>query len=137
MAAPDEAIIVYDGDCRLCNRWVAFVLQRDPGARFQFATLNSETARTRIKSADLNPDLLNGSTLLLLTPEGIFTRSTAVLKIASQLHGYETIARLLLNIPQFLRDPIYAFIARHRHSLMPGRNAACAFIPGAESRFLP
>ena len=133
MASNPEAILLYDGDCHLCNRWVVFVFRRDTQAKFQFATLNSETARARIR----NPELLNGSTLLLLTPEGIFTRSTAVLRIAGELRGYRALARLLLRIPQSLRDPIYAFIARHRHSLLPGRNTACAFIPGAESRFLP
>jgi predicted DCC family thiol-disulfide oxidoreductase YuxK len=128
-----QQIIVYDGDCHLCNRWVAFVLRRDPEARFQFTTLTSETARTRIP----NPNQRNGSTLILLTPEGIFTRSTAVLKIASQLTGYRPLATLLLKIPQSLRDPLYSVIARHRHSLLPSNSTSCAYLPGTESRFLP
>jgi predicted DCC family thiol-disulfide oxidoreductase YuxK len=127
------AIILYDGDCHLCNRWVLFVLRHDPAGKFQFATLNSETARTRIQ----NPELLSGSTLLLLTPQGTFTRSTAVLKIASELRRYRTLANLLLKIPVSLRDPVYALIARHRHSLLPGRGAACAFHPDSMDRFLP
>lgn len=125
-------IILYDGDCPLCNRWVVFVLRHDPHARFQFASLNSETARIHIP----DPGERDGSTLLLLTPEGTFTRSTAVLKIASELHGYQALANLLLKIPQSLRDPIYSLIARHRHSLM-AHHDFCAFLPGSESRFLP
>jgi predicted DCC family thiol-disulfide oxidoreductase YuxK len=127
-----EAIIFYDGDCHLCNRWVVFVLRHDPAAKFQFATLNSQTAHARIHDASL----LNGSTVLLLTPEDLFTRSTAVLKIASELNGYRTLARLLLKIPRPLRDSVYAFIARHRHALQPSSNPACAFVPGSEGRFL-
>ena len=86
VAAPHqpEAIIFYDGDCHLCNRWVVFVLRHDPAVKFQFATLNSQTARARVH----DPSLLNGSTVLLLTSEGIFIRSTAVLMIAAQLPGY-------------------------------------------------
>jgi predicted DCC family thiol-disulfide oxidoreductase YuxK len=135
VAAPaqPEAIILFDGDCHFCNRWVAFVLRHDPDGKFQFATLNSQTARNRIH----NPELLNGSTVLLLTPEGTFTHSTAVLKIAAQLPGYKTLATLLLKIPRALRDRTYAFIARHRHALQSNRNTACAFIPGVENRFLP
>jgi predicted DCC family thiol-disulfide oxidoreductase YuxK len=128
-----EAIIFYDGECGFCNRWVAFVLRHDPDGIFQFATLNSQTARTQIH----NPELLNGSTVLLLTPQGTFTRSTAVLKIAAQLPGYKILARLLLKIPRTLRDRIYAFIARHRHALQPSQSPTCAFIPGVENRFLP
>ena len=130
--AESRQIILYDGDCNLCNRWVVFVLRRDPAAIFQFATLGSETARAHIP-----PTQRDGSTLILLTPQGTFTRSTAVLKIAGQLTGYRTLAKLLLKIPQSLRDPIYALIARHRHALLPGRNSACAMIPGVETRFLP
>ncbi len=135
MATPPypEAIIFYDGDCHLCNRWVVFVLRHDPDGKFQFAALNSATARARIH----NPGLLNGSTLLLLTPEGVFTHSNAVLRIAGQLRGYKALARLLLKIPRALRDRVYAFIARHRHALQSNRNAACAFVPGVENRFLP
>jgi predicted DCC family thiol-disulfide oxidoreductase YuxK len=58
------------------------------------------------------------------------------LKIASQLNGYKTLARILLKIPRRLRDLVYAFIARHRHALRPSSNIACAFIPGSEDRFL-
>ena len=128
-----EAIIFYDGECGFCNRWVAFVLRHDPEGIFQFTTLNSQTARTHIH----NPELLNGSTVLLLTPQGTFIRSTAVLKIAAQLPGYKILARLLLKIPRTLRDRIYAFIARYRHTLQPSQSPTCAFIPGVENRFLP
>jgi predicted DCC family thiol-disulfide oxidoreductase YuxK len=128
-----ESIILYDGDCHLCNRWVVFVLRRDPEGKFQFATLNSETARARVH----DPALLNGSTALLLTSEGTFTYSTAILKIASELPGYKILARLLLKIPRSLRDRAYAFVARHRHALQSNRSIACAFISGVENRFLP
>jgi predicted DCC family thiol-disulfide oxidoreductase YuxK len=128
-----EAIILYDGDCHLCNRWVSFVLRHDPQGKFQFAALNSQTARARIHDVSL----LNGPTAVLLMPEGIFTHSTAVLKIAAQLPGYKTLARLLLKIPQALRDRAYAFVARHRHALHSNGNPSCAFIPGVEDRFLP
>jgi predicted DCC family thiol-disulfide oxidoreductase YuxK len=112
---------------------VVFVLRHDPKGKFQFATLKSETAWARVQ----DPALLNGSTALLLTPEGTFTHSTAILKIASELSGYKILARLLLKIPRSLRDRVYAFIARHRHALQSNRSIACALIPSVENRFLP
>lgn len=131
-SANPEAIIVYDGDCLLCSRWVAFVLRHDRDGKFQFTTLSSETTRLRVS----DPTQLGGTTLLL-TPQGIFTRSTAILKVASEMRGYSTLARVLLKLPKSLRDSVYDFIARHRHALMPQHNASCAFIPGTASRFLP
>ena len=37
-------ILLYDGVCGLCNRMVQFVLRRDPGGVFRFASLQSSLA---------------------------------------------------------------------------------------------
>lgn len=42
-------VIVFDGECRLCNGAVDFVVKRDPKRRFQFASLQSDTARVLLR----------------------------------------------------------------------------------------
>src|SRR5258706_16452898 len=37
-------ILLYDGVCGLCNRLVQFILRRDPGGVFRFASLQSPLA---------------------------------------------------------------------------------------------
>ncbi len=37
----DGPILLYDGDCGVCNAAVWFIIDRDPGARFRFAPLAS------------------------------------------------------------------------------------------------
>jgi predicted DCC family thiol-disulfide oxidoreductase YuxK len=37
-------ILLYDGVCGLCNRLVQFILRRDPGGLFRFASLQSSLA---------------------------------------------------------------------------------------------
>ena len=39
------AIVFYDGDCGLCNRFVLFLLKRDHRKVFRFAPLNGKMAR--------------------------------------------------------------------------------------------
>ncbi|MEC8251574.1 MAG: DCC1-like thiol-disulfide oxidoreductase family protein, partial [Planctomycetota bacterium] len=33
----DNPLILFDGECNLCNGFVQFVIRRDPRARFRFA----------------------------------------------------------------------------------------------------
>ncbi|MCK5941736.1 MAG: DUF393 domain-containing protein, partial [Planctomycetes bacterium] len=47
----DKPLILFDGDCNLCNRSVQFVIARDPAARFRFAALQSEAARAALAAA--------------------------------------------------------------------------------------
>ena len=36
-----DGLIVFDGVCVFCSRWVRFVIERDAGARFRFTPVQS------------------------------------------------------------------------------------------------
>ena len=38
----DAPILLFDGVCNLCNESVQWVIRHDPGAKFRFASLQSE-----------------------------------------------------------------------------------------------
>ena len=42
---PDDDVILYDGVCVFCSRWVRFVAARDVARRFRFTAIQSPTAR--------------------------------------------------------------------------------------------
>jgi predicted DCC family thiol-disulfide oxidoreductase YuxK len=44
----DEHLVLYDGTCSLCSRVVRFVLRRDRGAVFRFASLQGEPGRAAL-----------------------------------------------------------------------------------------
>ena len=46
-------IILFDGQCNVCNRFVQFVIRRDPAGKFQFAPLQSEQAARALQAAAL------------------------------------------------------------------------------------
>jgi len=37
----DRLLVVFDGDCVLCNGWVKWLTRRDRGERFRFAAFNT------------------------------------------------------------------------------------------------
>ena len=48
-------IILFDGQCNVCNRFVQFVIRRDPAGKFQFAPLQSEQAARALQAAEFKP----------------------------------------------------------------------------------
>ncbi|HSJ15591.1 MAG TPA: thiol-disulfide oxidoreductase DCC family protein [Longimicrobiales bacterium] len=129
-----RSIILFDGVCNLCNGAVQFVLDRDPAARFQFASLQSAAAGDLLRApCDAAADL---SSIVLLEDGRCHTRSTAALRIARRLSGAWPLLYGLILVPRPVRDGVYSFIASHRYRWF-GRSESCRVpTPETRSRFL-
>ena len=131
------SIVVYDGVCLLCSRWVRFLLRRDTRARFRFASIQSETGRGLMLAHGLDP----ASPLSLLLVEGDhgYTDTDAIARVLHHLDPWHwrMIGTGMLWMPRPMRDPLYRFVARHRYRLF-GRSDQC-FMPSVEqqTRFMP
>lgn len=145
-AAP---VVLYDGLCGLCDRYVQFVLKHDKRRAFRFAPLQGPFAtqallRQRARSGDARP-LVSAdapNTVVLLespgTPrERVRVRSDAVLAVLAGLGGAWRLVALLRLIPRPIRDAVYRLIARVRHRIF-GTLDACAVPPASAGagRFL-
>src|SRR5437773_733528 len=122
-------VILFDGVCNLCNGFVHFVIARDPGARFQFAALQSDSARrllARVDGLRQVPD-----SVVLVDRGRVYTRSSAALRIARGLPFPWSLARALLVVPRPLRDWVYDRVARHRYRWF-GRKDTC-IVPTPDS----
>jgi predicted DCC family thiol-disulfide oxidoreductase YuxK len=130
-----HAVILFDGDCSLCNRSVQFILKRDAARRFQFASLQSAAGRRLLQQAGQQLEALPDS-VVLLEGNRVYTRSTAALRIARHLNGLWPLLAVLLLVPALIRDIVYNYIARHRYRWF-GRQQACLLpTPEMQGRFL-
>jgi predicted DCC family thiol-disulfide oxidoreductase YuxK len=130
-------VLLFDGECGLCNRVVQRVLQADRRGTLRFASLQGRFAR---ELTARHPELAGVDSVAWVEPradgsgERVLIRSAAALQVADYL-GFPwralTVARL---IPQSLRDRAYDWVARRRHRWFP-RVPACS-IPAAQSREL-
>lgn len=127
-----DRIIFFDGVCGLCNAFVDFVMARDRGGFFRFATLQGETAAER-----LGPDRGDLRTVVLIEGPVHYHKSEAALRIIAGLGGAWSAARLMLLLPRGLRDRGYDFVAAHRYRWF-GKKDACRMPTAGElARFLP
>jgi predicted DCC family thiol-disulfide oxidoreductase YuxK len=127
-------LILFDGVCRLCTGTVLFVIRRDRGKRFRFASMQSQLGQELLRRFGLSPDDLK--TFVLVEEDGHFTKSTAALRVAAGLGGLWPVVSLLTVIPKPIRDGVYDWLARNRYRWF-GRLEQCLVpVPDVQDRFI-
>ena len=126
---PDDDVILFDGVCVFCSRWVRFVAARDVDRRFRFTTIQSPYGARLARAFGIDPAdpdsnaVIHGGTAHL--------QSDAALTVLSTLPGWRW-AHALLWVPKPLRDAVYDLIARNRYKIF-GKYDAC-MVPDADLR---
>lgn len=129
--APDlpEGLILFDGVCVFCSRWVQFVIGRDRDRRFTFTAIQSEGGRALARRYGVDPDA--PETNAVIWNGRIHFKSDAALTVLGQMPSTRALGWLKL-VPRWLRDPVYDRIARNRYRIF-GRTEQC-MVPSPEDR---
>lgn len=132
--ATNEAVVLFDGVCNLCNGVVSFLLPRDPDGRLQFAALQSDAGQELLTRHDLPTEGFDS--FVLVEGEQLYTKSDAAIRVAELLGWPYRAARVGRLIPRSLRDSIYDIVAANRYDWF-GRKDQC-MIPDEDvsDRFL-
>ncbi|HET9958492.1 MAG TPA: thiol-disulfide oxidoreductase DCC family protein [Polyangiaceae bacterium] len=129
-SSEQHKVIFFDGVCHLCQASVRFIIARDPRATFQFASLQSEAAQR----------LLGGPVpveSVILWDEGrIYKRSAAALRIARSLRAPWPALSIFLLVPTFIRDAVYAWIAKNRYRWFGQDDQCWVPTPELKARFV-
>jgi len=91
-------MVIYDGQCRFCSRWVRWIIRNDVHRRFSFKALQA----------------LESDTVQLLMEGKQYGRSSAVLQIVIRLRFPWPLLGIFFMVPRFIRDPFYNLVARNR-----------------------
>jgi predicted DCC family thiol-disulfide oxidoreductase YuxK len=126
---PDDDVILYDGVCVFCSRWIRFVAARDRQARFRFTAIQSAYGARLAQAFGIDPQAPDSNAVI--HGGAAHLKSDGALTVLSHLRGWRW-AGLLLRIPRPLRDAVYDLFARNRYRIF-GRYEAC-FVPDAEFR---
>ena len=124
-----DGLILFDGVCVFCSRWVRFVIDRDPEWRFSFMAIQSE--RGRALAAQFGIDSEAPQTNAVILGGRIFFKSDAALTVLGALTATRPLG-VLKAVPRVARDPVYDLIARNRYAIF-GRTETC-MVPSADDR---
>lgn len=136
MSVPEDVapytVLLFDGECNLCNGAVDFVIRRDRDRYFRYASLQSETGKRLRKPFD--PETAATDSVMLLENGKLYVRSTAALRIARHLGAAWPLTAVFYLIPWALRDRLYDVVAANRYRWF-GKRDTCR-LPGPEERDL-
>lgn len=136
MSGAADAVIVFDGVCALCNRWVRFLLRFDTRGRYRFAAMQGTQGRALLQAHGLDPE--DPSSFLLLEQGRAWTDTDAILRVLTGLGGAWRLVRVLRWLPRGLRDRAYRAyraLARNRYRWF-GHDTCFLPTPAQAARFL-
>jgi len=126
---PDDDMILYDGVCVFCSRWIRFIASCDKNQRFRFTAIQSGYGTRLAQAFGIDPR--DPDTNAVIHRGVAYFKSDAALTVLSNLPGW-TWVRALRSFPKPLRDAIYNLVARNRYRIF-GKYEEC-FVPDAEFR---
>lgn len=129
-------VLLYDGDCGLCDGAVRFFLARDQRGALHYAALSSPYAQRELTARSI--DSTARDTVYLLTESGtLLSRSSAALAALRELGPvWKALAAIAWLVPRPLRDAVYMYVSRNRIRWF-GRPTTCvAPTPEQRARFL-
>lgn len=131
-------ILLFDGNCVLCSRWVRFILNWERSPEIRFIAAQSEAGQVLL--ANLGMPLSDWDTNFLLEPgpdgEILHIKSDAALAMIRRMRAPVRWLSVLSVIPRPIRDWVYDRVARNRYAWF-GRLDRCDVPPPeVRSRFL-
>lgn len=125
---PDD-LILYDGVCVLCSRWVRFVAARD-GGRYRFTAVQSPYGRGLAERFGIDPDAPETNAVVL---GGLaYFKGDAALAVLRTLPGWSG-TQAARAVPRWVRNLAYDAVAGNRYRLF-GRTEACMVPPPGLAR---
>ena len=123
-------IIIYDGVCGFCNKWVQFILNNKPDNHIRFIAYQSELAQSYIDKYGI--DDINS--IILIEGGKLYDRSNAILRIMRLLGSNWKYAYYLISIPRSIRDVVYKIFAKNRYKFQ-GKIHSCRIPTSGEREF--
>jgi len=118
-------LVLFDGECNLCNGAVRWILERDEDEVFRFGSLQWESARSAILARAGTAALEDlPDSIVLLDDDGLHVRSEAALRIAERLGTPWSLLSVFRIVPRAVRDAVYGRVARNRYDWF-GKRASC------------
>ncbi|WP_191090658.1 thiol-disulfide oxidoreductase DCC family protein [Niallia endozanthoxylica] len=122
-------VILFDGECNLCDRSVQFIIKRDNKALYKFASTKSDAGQKLLRKHRVPVDL---DSFILVEGNKCFYKSTAALRVCKNLKGGWKLLYGLLIVPKPVRDYVYGMVAKNRYKWF-GKMDSC-MIPSPEIR---
>lgn len=119
-------IVVFDGECALCNGFVAWLVRHDSRGHFLISGSAGDVGAAVIAAAGLDPPI--AASTLIVWDGTAHVRSRAIIAVARGLPWPWRAVAGIRVVPAFARDAVYRLIASRRPR-MHADDPACGVPP--------
>lgn len=133
-------VLLYDGECGLCNRLVRSLLRSDRAGKLSYAPLQGQPAQNYLRQQGLPRTDFDS---LVFVPDwdnpvahDYRLRTDGALAACAVVGGGWGVLAGLRVVPVVLRDPFYKLVARTRYALFGKYRPVPLERPEWEQRFL-
>lgn len=128
-----EPLVLFDGECGMCEKGIHFILDHENGNALHFAPLQSELGQ-RIIAGD--PSVQGLDSVIFVEGGRCSAKSTAALCIARYLRTPWNWVRVGWILPRPIRDFAYDFVAKRRHRWFGAPSQCRMMTPDLRKRFV-
>ena len=121
----NKTIILFDGECAMCNKYILFVAKNDSKDIFRFLSIQNKKINALKKIHPI--DTKNISSIYVIHNNEIRSKSKAVLRITSMLKFPYNLLQVFYLVPNFLRNIIYDLVAKNRYYIF-GKIEECSIV---------
>lgn len=119
---PYSSILLFDGECNLCNNYVKFILSYEKSNLIKFSSLQSKLAYKIKSDFNLEEDYLNG--ILFFHNNILYKKSTALFIVSDFLIFPINFLYYFKYLPICITDFFYDIFAKNRYNLF-GKSDSC------------
>jgi predicted DCC family thiol-disulfide oxidoreductase YuxK len=117
----NRILLLYDGHCLLCNRFIRRLLRKDSKDILKVAALQDYELLENEAPVAIRSDV---DSVILIAEGRAYYKSTAALKTMVALSKMSWPFFILLYVPRIIRDGIYDIVASNRYRWF-GRSESC------------
>jgi len=129
----ENPILFFDDYCTLCSGAVNFILKKEKGSYYNFASFHSKKAKIILPEEFLTEPT---ASIVVFDNSRFYIQSEATLQIARHLRFPWNTLLLFKIFPIKLRDTIYEWVARNRYNWFGKRKSCLLPDPKYKKRFM-
>jgi len=133
MNLDNESVIFFDGICNYCNAMVNFAIRNDKKASLKFSPLQSFAGKQMMKEFKIPAEV---DSIIFLDKGKVYTHSDAAIRITKYLRWPSKAFYAFIIVPQFVRQPLYKWVARNRYRWFGKKEKCMVPTPDVKARFL-
>lgn len=130
----DDKVILFDGDCKLCNAWSNFIIRHDENHDFKLASVQSQEGKDILHYFIYPTDVYE--TMLVVNGARCLEKSDAFLYVMQTLGFPWKLILIFTIIPKRARNWLYGRVALNRYTLFGKYNYCFSPTPDHEKRYL-